>query len=641
MLPAAFGITGGDYGSSQFLVGSSGNPTVAGEPSIICIMDGYLYYNSAPNVVAFNNNGTTLSTFSCMNLQTGQILWTVPGSITTGQILEWRSQQQKSTIPYLWSIAAGSYKLYSATTGALLDQWVGSNVLSGTVVLEPPHPTVIGQTVAGGEGGGALLVFTVGHNAGQTTSWLTCWNSTTALGAYQMVNMSNVYGTGFSFAGENPQTWTLPACNASLDWRLGIMWNITVPIQLPYPTATWSIFGADTNYVILRSSLSLANITGTSYWTMVAYNVQTRSQAWLDNIQVTGYDQTSAVTSYLENGGYFMVSDQALEEIALYSESTGALLWTATPFKNDFSMERIYYGASAYGMLYDEVFDGYMHAINMTTGVQEWATMSQVGGLEMPEPAYTLCQFAFAVADGKVFDSDAKSYEAEPLYRGHCLYCWDAYTGQQLWNISGLFSSDEISDGILVGFNCYDGRLYAFSRGQTATKVSAPQTEITSGSNVIIQGTVTDQTPTSQAQGTPAISDAWMTPWMQYLYMDQPYPTSATGVPVSIDAVDPNGNYIHIGNATSDISGTYSYQWTPPNIPGKYTITATFSADNSYYGSSGETAAVVVPAATTVTPTATPTSVADMYFAPAIAGIIVAIIIGFVVLALLMLRKRP
>jgi hypothetical protein len=123
--------------------------------------------------------------------------------------------------------------------------------------------------------------------------------------------------------------------------------------------------------------------------------------------------------------------------------------------------------------------------------------------------------------------------------------------------------------------------------------------------------------------------------------MDQPYPTSATGVPVSIDAVDPNGNYIHIGNATSDISGTYSYQWTPPNIPGKYTITATFSADNSYYGSSGETAAVVVPAATTVTPTATPTSVADMYFAPAIAGIIVAIIIGFVVLALLMLRKRP
>jgi uncharacterized protein YfaS (alpha-2-macroglobulin family) len=128
---------------------------------------------------------------------------------------------------------------------------------------------------------------------------------------------------------------------------------------------------------------------------------------------------------------------------------------------------------------------------------------------------------------------------------------------------------------------------------------------------------------------------------MEYLYMDQPMPTSATGVPVSIDAVDPNGNYIHIGNATSDITGNYHYTWTPPNIPGTYTIIASFSADNSYYGSSGETSAVVVPPTTAVTPTATPTSVADMYFVPAIAGLFVLIAIVAIVLALLMLRKRP
>ena len=33
----------------------------------------------------------------------------------------------------------------------------------------------------------------------------------------------------------------------------------------------------------------------------------------------------------------------------------------------------------------------------------------------------------------------------------------------------------------------------------------------------------------------------------------------ATGVPVSIDAVDPNGNYIHLGDATSDASGRYHF----------------------------------------------------------------------------------
>jgi hypothetical protein len=128
---------------------------------------------------------------------------------------------------------------------------------------------------------------------------------------------------------------------------------------------------------------------------------------------------------------------------------------------------------------------------------------------------------------------------------------------------------------------------------------------------------------------------------MEYLTMDQPYPSQATGVNVQITAIDSNNNIINIGNATSNVDGLYKYTWTPPNVPGSYTIVATFSADNSYYGSCAETATYVAPAAPAVAPTATPTSVADMYFVPAIAGIIVVIIIGFIILALLMLRKRP
>jgi hypothetical protein len=129
---------------------------------------------------------------------------------------------------------------------------------------------------------------------------------------------------------------------------------------------------------------------------------------------------------------------------------------------------------------------------------------------------------------------------------------------------------------------------------------------------------------------------------MEYMYMDQAFPTQATGVNVVITAIDPNHNLITIGNATSDVNGAYSYNWMPPNIPGKYTIIATFSGDNSYYSSVGETAAYVAGAASaTPAPTATPTSVADMYFVPAIAGLFVLIIVGLVVLALLMLRKRP
>ena len=40
--------------------------------------------------------------------------------------------------------------------------------------------------------------------------------------------------------------------------------------------------------------------------------------------------------------------------------------------------------------------------------------------------------------------------------------------------------------------------------------------------------------------GVPCVSDASMSGWMQYVYMQQPEPTNATGVPVTISVVDPD-----------------------------------------------------------------------------------------------------
>ena len=62
---------------------------------------------------------------------------------------------------------------------------------------------------------------------------------------------------------------------------------------------------------------------------------------------------------------------------------------------------------------------------------------------------------------------------------------------------------------------------------------------------------------------------------MEYMYEQQPFPANATGVPVSLDAIDPNGNYIHIGTVTSNDAGTYGYTFSP-QVPGLYQITATF-----------------------------------------------------------------
>ncbi|MGD0644671.1 MAG: hypothetical protein ABSA75_07185 [Candidatus Bathyarchaeia archaeon] len=143
--------------------------------------------------------------------------------------------------------------------------------------------------------------------------------------------------------------------------------------------------------------------------------------------------------------------------------------------------------------------------------------------------------------------------------------------------------------------------------------------------------------------GVAAVSDESMRAWMEYVYQQNPVPTNATGVPVDITLIDPNGNIINEPTVTSDTSGHFSFTYnTAKGVPGTYTALVTFQGSNSYWPSYSESTFVVAPAPTgTTAPTATPTSIADMYFIPLSIGIIVLIIIVFAVLVLLMLRKRP
>jgi hypothetical protein len=173
------------------------------------------------------------------------------------------------------------------------------------------------------------------------------------------------------------------------------------------------------------------------------------------------------------------------------------------------------------------------------------------------------------------------------------------------------------------------------------------------GGSVLIQGSVLDKSLASSSadlaakypNGVPAISDADMSVWMDYLHMQNATllnnPPNCIGVPVSLDALDANGNSIHIGTVTSYGSGVFNYQWTP-TTPGLYQIYATFGGSNSYYSSYAQTGATV---SATSTPIPTLTSIAqssvsnsDMLMYLAIG--VVAIIIAIAVVGVLILRKK-
>ncbi len=47
---------------------------------------------------------------------------------------------------------------------------------------------------------------------------------------------------------------------------------------------------------------------------------------------------------------------------------------------------------------------------------------------------------------------------------------------------------------------------------------------------------------------------------MEYLYMQRPMPENAKGVTVKYTAIDPNGNFQDIGEATADICGNFGIE---------------------------------------------------------------------------------
>jgi hypothetical protein len=381
---------------------------------------------------------------------------------------------------------------------------------------------------------------------------------------------------------------------------------------------------------------------------------------WNTIAQPAGNITTISYAGGDSQAGYFCESYRQTQQFVIFSLRTGAKLWTGEP-----QAALDYYGSTgpgtisnvvAYGRIYCSAYSGILYCYDMATGKVLWtygnggAGNSTHSGFEVPGPYPTFIQ---AIGSGVVYMVTTEHTFETPIYKGALARAVNATDGSEIWTISaatGEFNGESyaIADGYSVFMNSYDQQIYSVGRGPSQTTVQAGPKTTSLGNTVVIEGTVTDiSAGTNQNEpaarfpnGVPVSSDASMTEWMGYVYQQQPCPTDFTGVGVTISVVDANGNYRVIGTATTDAKGYYSYVWQP-DISGQYNVFATFEGTKGYWPSSQETSFNIQDAAATPAPAATQApSMADLYFLPAIIGVIVAIfVVGAV--TILMLSKKP
>ncbi len=628
--PVAFGgIIGGEFGGSE-----TGNyySTSQYEPKFApIIIQGILYYTLYPGASTYPQGWTAV------DLHTGETLWTK--NINTevlrcGQILQMITPNQYGALAYLWTIpvAAAGYQA-AGNFMSMYDAMTGNYIL--TIKNTPSMQLTEDER-------GNLIGYYVNTTGSQRS--LSVWNSTRCI---------NLVGANYGGGAPVADQWMWrPPYNTTIDFQLGV--QASYPIVTTIDSAPISLgLSSITDGVALMTQASIA---GSSFfqngWIIEAgYDLSTGQKLWGPVNRTEVVDSRVIYGSTTAGNGIWVEFDAAALTATGYNLRTGEKVWGPKPLPNVSPYSSLgQNNVVADGIIYDWTYGGDVYAIELATGTFLWEYHTPAGGYESPYGIEPLWTFSVGtVADGKLFLPEGHMY-SPPLFHQAQQLALNITDGKVVWSIDAfdVTSAPAIADGIMTTLNAYDNQIYTWGKGPTAMTVTAPDVGVTTDTPITIRGTVIDKSAGTQQQaqaanfpyGVPAVSDDSQTEWMEYVYMQQPCPTNATGVPISINVLDSNGNYRQIGSTTSDASGMFTFTWKP-DISGEYTVTAIFAGSESYYFSSAETSFYASEAATaTPTPTQATQSMADQYFIPAIAGLFVAIIVVGL-LIILVLRKRP
>jgi outer membrane protein assembly factor BamB len=599
------------------------------------IMQGRLYFT-----MPRGHSGAS-GEYVCVDLRTGEQLWSRDDigsgggySSSKGQLYDFESQNQHGVVGGLiWQVVrSGTWAGYDAFSG--LWMYNLTNVPSGTEVYTDKGEIVI-------------------YQFNYANRWMALWNYSEAVATRNGPTDTN-YGQW------RPLRKVIDTSNA-------YSWNVTLP-DLPGSANPQIIYILPGDIIIGISSPVTTGTYGMDYrgmtdpWTAWAISDKPESRGqlvWLKDYPPPPGDVGLTFGPLDPINRVWTMAEAETFQWRGFSVDNGNQLWGPT----NIEMRDTQYFSSgsgagqravtAYGNIYTQGYGGEIFCIETTHGDLLWTYNDTYNGLQSPWGLLPI--LLGAIADGKVYAFNNEHSPNSPLYRGYMVHCINATTGEGIWKMDGWagtigghgVSTCVLADGFFVYYNFYDNAVYSVGKGPSETEVAASPEVTMEGSSVLIKGTVMDiSAGTKQSEqaarfpsGVPAVSDESMSDWMEYVYMQKPRPSNVTGVTVTIDVLDSNDNYRTIGTTTANADGFFSFDWKP-DIPGKYTVYASFGGSESYWPSHAVTAFTVDPgAAATAEPTPVPASAADLYFLPMSIGTIVAIIaIGIVLI--LMLRKR-
>ncbi|MCW4019416.1 MAG: PQQ-binding-like beta-propeller repeat protein [Candidatus Bathyarchaeota archaeon] len=601
------GLTGGEHGAIGYYEGSSYERKWVP----VSIMQGRLYYR-----VGRSDQPQTRGTM-CVDLRTGEeLLFMNRTSITQGAIYDYESPNQHGTIPYL--LASGTITTFeigpNVPAYSFYDPFTGEWLF--TVTERPTGVSAVGPS-------GEPLIYVVNVE----DNWMALWNTTKP---FELLGGTS--GTG---------QWQWRPVGKTVNSSDAYEWNVTIPYGLE-----GNLIGVFEDRVIGGSGFQRFGARALQgEYTVWALSTEPGNEGKLlfnKKLTTPPIGPSENMTLQFEGDlgsvedGVFVLKVKETMQWYGFDIDTGEKVWGPTERADDFMM----YDRTS--TIYDHklYFDGYagVYCYDIKTGEHLWTWRTGKNGLEGPYEYWPSSGVYFA--DGKMYVTTGEHSHTQPLYKGWSMYCVDANSGQQLWEITGVWNTIAFADGYMVTLNGMDNRVYCFGKGETATTVSAAPKVSVLGDSVLIEGTVIDESP--GANGVAAVADESMTAWMEYVYKQHTMPLDAKGVEVTLDTVDPNGNFVPIGRTTTDITGFYSYLWTP-EIPGKYTVIATFEGSGSYFASSAETAVGMTEAQAAPAVTSSPVQAEQPpgSAAPTTTYIAVGVaVVIIVVAAALLLRRR-